>query len=291
MAKKKQPEKSIQELLHGVDLSEQEAKALSERRQKELLQLRKRIKAGETTGDKIRDFVIACHGYPDTALVARYREIDENIARFRGQFVLLVMKEESFHGCTGFGYQPRPNDLSLDVHLCLGVVALGKLILDPKIEKCAIPTCGKHVVAWPPHNGTATEKTGDIFNNHLGNFVEDHRKPLKCKNPMHQLDTHFKVELRIGDQAVADWFTDANDLLYGKTYENMAAILGRPIASALPAETKSVLPELRAVLLRHASNGGAFVKSLLERARKEKLKDSVVITIEDLYEQFGVKAP
>ena len=311
MAKKKQPGQSVQELLQGIDLSEQEALALSERRQNELLQLRKRIKAGETTGDHIRDFVIACHGYSDTALVARYRTIEEDLARYCGQFVLLVSKSEEFHGCTGFDHQPHPNELSLDVHLFMGVIEVGALLLDLEKETCAIPVCGEHICAWHPSDGKATEIATDIENRSSCNFVEAHLKPLKCKNPMHQLDTHFEMELRIGDKAVAEWFTDTNERLYGKAYKNMAVMLGRPLATDEPDQPtpdelvgrigeilllrqKGIFPLRPSVLAPSIivkRNVAKQIKPLLALALQLKLEDKSVISIRELCEIFGVKAP
>jgi len=312
MTKKKQPEKSVQELLQDVDLSEQAERELLGRRQRVWLELGNRIKAGETTGDRIRDFVIACHGYPGTTLLARYRAIAKYVSRYCGQFVLVVKKSEEFHGCTDFGYQPQPSDLSLDVHLYMGVIALGTLILDPKKEKCAIPTCGHHVVARRPHDGTAMKKTGDIFNNNcLCNFVEDLYEPLECKNPAHRLETHFKVELLIGDRDVADWFTGVNERLYGKAYKNMAAMLGRPLVTdqadqPTPDELVCRIGEI--LLLRQQGifpvrpsalapsivvkrNVAKRIKPLLALALQLGLEDDSVLSIKELCEVFGVKAP
>src|SRR3989338_2407153 len=72
-----------------------------------LKQLRERIKKGEMTEDKIRDFVIARYGLLSGEIEAVYRDLETGIRQHVGEFVLMITSEENFHGCTGFGYESR----------------------------------------------------------------------------------------------------------------------------------------------------------------------------------------
>jgi hypothetical protein len=81
-----------------------------------------------------------------------------------GGLVLVVEKRYDFHGCTGFGYEPKPRDYNLDTTLFLGVVPQQRqddfCLLK---EKGALVTVGTERHAyWRPGTDNVFFKDGPI---------------------------------------------------------------------------------------------------------------------------------
>ena len=55
-------------------------------------ELRESIKLGETTGDRIRDFVIARYGFLNEEIEAVYRGLEARIGQHVGEFVLMITR-------------------------------------------------------------------------------------------------------------------------------------------------------------------------------------------------------
>ena len=137
--------KTILDLQAQANSLQADAQSVLVQANDKMKQLRERIKRGETTGDRIKDFVIARYGSLNKEIEAIYRNLEERIRQHVGEFILMIVKEENFHGCTGFGYKPKDEDYVLDEDLYLGILTDGTLILNPADNKCEIPVGGKHV--------------------------------------------------------------------------------------------------------------------------------------------------
>jgi len=112
----------------------------------ELNALRKRIIDGETTGDRIKDFIIAHVGIFDNEESEKpYRGLEDRLKEKVGKKVLVFKQRESIHGCPGI-IPPEvisPMNIGTDTSIEIGVLT-GGLELDVKEGKIVFP-CKKHV--------------------------------------------------------------------------------------------------------------------------------------------------
>lgn len=192
--------------------------------------LRERIKRGETTGDRIRDFVIAHYDFPNKEIEAMYRDLEAQIGQHVGEFILMVAKDENFHGCDEFGYKPKDSDYVLDEYLYLGVLKDDALILNLSDNKCELST-GNHVlcrdVLW-----------GDmelVEKNIAFHFSLNLNKQLKRRNPIacFQKEADLELEVKIGDAEVKEWFEKRREP-HLAVFEEASHLLGRCIEESPP---------------------------------------------------------
>lgn len=188
----------------GIQTNAQDVSAQANEKMKKL---RYQIKHGETTGDRIRDFVIARYGFLNEEIEAMYRDLEARIGQCVGEFVLMIAKNENFQGCTGFGYEPKNRDYILDEHLYLGVLKNGTLVLNPADEKCELPTVN-YVRYWDAWRENVELVEGNLTSHWRHDFGLELNKQLKRRNPMarFQEGTDLKLELKIGDDEVKAWF-------------------------------------------------------------------------------------
>jgi len=103
--------------------------------------LQEKIKSGDSTGDKIRDFVIVNLGTLSPDNEKPYRETEARLKDSVGSQILVVEQKESTHGCPGI-LPPRyidPMFIGIDTELRLGVLTSG-LELDIGEGKIILPT-------------------------------------------------------------------------------------------------------------------------------------------------------
>jgi len=103
-----------------------------------LKRLQEKIKNGDSTGDKIRDFVIVNLGTLSPDYEKPYRETEARLKDGVSNQILVVEQKESTHGCRGF-FPPRYIDPIIDTELRLGVLTSG-LELDIGEGKIILPT-------------------------------------------------------------------------------------------------------------------------------------------------------
>lgn len=106
-----------------------------------LKRLQEKIKSGDSTGDKIRDFVIVNLGTLSPDNEKPYRETEARLKDGIGNQILVVEQKESTHGCPGI-LPPRyidPMFIGIDTELRLGVLTSG-LELDIGEGKIILPT-------------------------------------------------------------------------------------------------------------------------------------------------------
>lgn len=93
---------------------------------KKLKELGERIKKGESTGDKIKDFVISL-GAISEDYEKPYRKMEARLKNKTGNQILVVKQQESIHGCPGI-IPPQHIDpifIGVDTELKLGVLTGG----------------------------------------------------------------------------------------------------------------------------------------------------------------------
>ena len=123
-----------------LELNNRSSSAQSEAFEK-LKQLQEKIKGGESTGDTIKDFVIANLGTLSPDAEKPYRETEVRLKNNVGNHVLSVRQSESIHGCPGI-IPPSyidPMFIGLDTELRLGVLTSG-LELDIGKGEIIFPT-------------------------------------------------------------------------------------------------------------------------------------------------------
>jgi len=121
------------------DLTQKTSSAKSEAG-KRLEQLQEKIKQGATTGDRIKDFVIANLGTLDSDSEKPYREMEERLKGQKGNQILVVDQDESLRGGPGSGIPYiSPDHIGIDITLMLGILTNG-LKLDIQKGKLVFPT-------------------------------------------------------------------------------------------------------------------------------------------------------
>lgn len=107
------------------DLTQQSSSAKSEAG-KRLEQLQEKIKQGATTGDRIRDFVIANLGTFDSEFEKPYRDMEERLKGQKRNQILVVDQDESLRGGPGSGIPYiSPDHIGIDITLMLGILTNG----------------------------------------------------------------------------------------------------------------------------------------------------------------------
>ncbi|GEM_PF-2866676 len=274
--------KDIIELQVKVGRIQTNAQSVSAQANEKMKQLRERIKSGETTGDKIKDFVIARYGFLNDEIEAIYRDLETRVQQHVGEFVLMIVKRESFHGCSGLGYEPKPEDYELDEHIYLGVLKHGSLVLNPADNKCEFLT-SNYARCWDPWRENTELVDGNLASHWSNDFGFNLNKPLNRRNPIARFrmrgdDPDLELEVKIGDSEVKAWFEKQRGKYYLMIFQKMAQLLGRPIAEP---------PELLAELQRRRE---VVAKQLTEIVKKrDQLKRRIASIFESI--RHGVYSP
>ena len=275
--------KNILDLQAQANSIQADAQSVLVQANDKMKQLRERIKRGETTGDRIKDFVIARYGSLNKEIEAIYRNLEERIRQHVGEFILMIVKEENFHGCTGFGYKPKDEDYVLDEDLYLGILTDGTLILNPADNKCEIPVGGKHVRcrdAWRNEKVELVER--NIISNWFHDFGLSLNKPIKRRNPMARFreGLDLELEMKIGDVEVEAWFEKQGGH-YLVIFQKASRLLGRKIKRS---------PQLAVELQRRYEAGAKRLAELIEERNqlKEKIARIFEAVKSGLYSPDGV---
>ena len=204
--------------------------------QEKLKFIQNRIRAGETTGDKLQDYLIARWGTLNFAKVDVYRDIDRRIGDHNGEFVLKIERSESFDGCSGMGYKPRDSEYHVHATVQLGVINGTGLIYEVEPTSCTIPT-SKVVytrdfrdfkMAESYYNKIASSVVAD-FGLHLNQPL------LRRKNNFLPSDNSvLQLELMIGDREVKEWLKAQHSSVL-INFQKAAKKLGRDITQDFPA--------------------------------------------------------
>lgn len=301
---------ALEEACKGTENAQHSTRNLMQER---LQLLRTRILAGESTGDHIKDFVIARYYTFGEAIEERYRSLEQSLQDHMGQFILVIVRKEQplthTFGRGGSNYE-------LFEELFLGVLAGEQLEITPEDSRwyCFLPT--SHC-AWlrdrtPSHYG----KTLDISD--YGSFHDQtHYKHLS--GIIHETPLPA-YEILVGDQAVKDWFAkrgednvlDRNGTRTTLLFGQMAKLVGRPLdPEEFPIVLEEELKERQAaklavivafgMLLAKQGHAGRFndrfsnlgtgeleehLRKTLKRATDLGLEQEIFPTLQELSKQY-----
>ncbi|MEA3248682.1 MAG: hypothetical protein U9Q73_03185 [Nanoarchaeota archaeon] len=207
-----------------LELSNKSSSAQSEAFEK-LKQLQEKIRGGDSTGDKIRDFVIANLGTLSPEAEEPYRETEARLKNRAGSQILVVKQSESIQGCPGITPPAYidPRFIGVDTKLKLGILTSG-LELDIKEGSIILPT-DKHAIKYDRYSRSKWKlKEGPISLNwyefaNLGKEV--HRRMTPLSNDLsahfeHGLTLHLEEEVEKyfgGDRHLDTSYVEALNLL------------------------------------------------------------------------------
>lgn len=176
-----------------------------------MAEVRERVRAGESTGDRVRDFVLSRYGF-SPQIEQTLRDIEVQLFDHVGELVLIVLREENFHGCTGFGGKAEDRDYHLEERWYLGVVSDVELIMDPTKPDLQLPTGGQHLTVRLSYPGQEKVEEDDIRLGHNLDPLYRLNQPLKLRNPMNRRiaipltdQELLQMELIVGSEAVEAW--------------------------------------------------------------------------------------
>lgn len=173
--------------------------------------VRERVRAGESTGDRVRDFVLSRYGH-STKIEQILRDIETQLGGHVGELILVVERDENFHGCTGFGGKAEDRDYHLDEEWHLGVVSASELIMDPIKPDLQLPTGGRHLKVRLSYPGQERVEEGDIDLSWKRDPVTRLNQAFKLRN--HQnvyiatrgtIQDPLHMELIVGNAEVEAW--------------------------------------------------------------------------------------
>jgi hypothetical protein len=180
-----------------LELSNKSSSAQSEAFEK-LKRLQEKIRGGDSTGDKIRDFVIANLRTLSPEAEKPYRETEARLKNGVGSQILVVNQSESIHGCPGIVAPAyiNPMFIGIDTELKLGVLTSG-LELDVKEGNIILPT-DKHAIKydrysrskWKLEEGPISFSWYEFAN--LGKEVQRRMTPMP-----NDLSAHFEHGLTL----------------------------------------------------------------------------------------------
>jgi hypothetical protein len=264
-------------------------KGAQEEAGKALERLRRRIKAGETTGDRIKDFVLT-RGYSlDESLVARYREVEERLARHVGELALFVVRERVLlrHDCFG-GRTPRESDYGSTERWYLGLIESSELVLDLEGGSCAVLTRN-----YVTRKRALVLKEGNVppvrhyeFPPSITDYLERTARMIDFGQPAVP-----RGELLIGNAEVEEWFTRhrGRDTVLCKA----AQLLGKPMEYS--DEYKERCARQRAKALEEISDElpklatkSPVLKAALQHLCDLDEPDFSVISFSELCQKLGI---
>lgn len=224
---------NILELITQADGLKANAQRMVEQADQMKGALRVRISNGETTGDRMRDFIISRYGFLNEEIEAVHRDLEARMSGHVGEFILAITKEENFHGCTGFGYKPQDIDYILEEHFYLGVLKDSVLVLDLAKGTCALPT-GNYAQWSSVRNGNVQLVERNITSGFTHDFGFCLNKQLAHRNPGRRLQKELDLELevKVGDVEVMAWFEKRLERTV--VFQKASHLLGRKIEVSLP---------------------------------------------------------
>lgn len=193
-------------------------------RQERAKKLQERVLNGETTGDKILDFLIArfCYGYYNEdigkmkTMEQMYRDLETRIKKHVGEPFLVTIKQKSFYPLTNpLDDWLRKISKGYTEDIYLGVLKGSSLIFDVAAKKCEIPLAcyvercnivldpktsyveGNIIFSQPV--GILATRSLDLF---LVQTLSYKRRSLIVDEPF------LMVEVRVGNDEIESWFLE-----------------------------------------------------------------------------------
>lgn len=134
----------------------------------------------------------------------------QQVVNSLGQLVLASQVDYKFHGCTGFGYSPSPEDYTRDQDIWLGVIRDGAPIGTTDPPSLTIPVVktvyARTYTSYRPeyfdHINKFQLEFGWFQLAGFDEFVESPAKRYRDNKP----EPEPMFEVAVGDKAVFDWF-------------------------------------------------------------------------------------
>lgn len=228
--------KDINSVLAEIEVKSSGVKAVSESASKQMKNVRERIQKGETTGDRIKDYMLAGGLIlgPDTEKTLR--GVQSKLIEHPGEFILAIERTERFEGCVGFGYEPRNEDYHLKEYLTLGVLNGTELVIeiDSKKTCCSLPT-SRHMHVYNTTAVNLKVENGNLRPFWTIDFWYCLNRKMELRNYMNRrMGDILETELIIGDQAVSNWFGKGSQTMFHRA----ARKIGRESGIKTPMQTE-----------------------------------------------------
>lgn len=280
----------------------------------EMRELRQRIMDGETTGDKIKDFVIVAHYAPNATIEQVYKDLQQTLTGHAGQFVLAVVRTQE---PTRHTFGKGGSDYQLFEDLYLGVLESEELGISP--DKCHLLLSG--CSCNKGHSLLCKTSSLSLDISEYGRRHEKHHYD-RLMGMAHE-GPYSEFEIFVGDQAVKEWFAERGEANIldreGKEtlllFANMAELAGWPLDETeypIIAEEKKRQKKEAAVaiivalgmLLAKQGYAGRFsscfdrlgkqeleetLRKALERGLEFGLEKEPLLTLQQLCEEHGIK--
>lgn len=165
--------------------------------------LRQAIKDGDTTGDKTKDFVIACCGFPEDEILKFFQNLEERMKKHPDKLFLFVTEEED---------DVFNREKLSDLHIIRRVIHLGVmdftknegLIFDPVRESVEVPV--KKYVVCSSTGLTISNKSDEKRKFKIDNFESKNLENRLILNFPFKDGEYPKPEIRVGYSEIKTWF-------------------------------------------------------------------------------------
>lgn len=198
----------------AANAAQNEVAEAAERKRAAREALREKIKAGGTTGDRVKDWLIVSQRDTSEDTETFFRDLVDRVDRCQGEFVLVITRDEQPTKHTMLPEPLAPTDYALRTRFHLGVLD-GELILGFTDGGWNFPT-GTHVRFLDSYRQTPQLKEEDLWFAHIG-FVElALGRPLETRNPFYRDEGHKELEIFIGNDEIGAWLekpADHNELV------------------------------------------------------------------------------
>lgn len=224
-------------LQHALKEHELQEKRLRGFMDKTAEAVRRAVRSGETTGDRIKDFVLACVGVPREEDEKRYRAIDEALKGRRKEFVLVTRPVEIDRGPKYHHAQPPdqarmgimapPPSTETVTRFKCGILQAEELVFSfDEHPRCKLPVT-KWAVESDYCEGDLRKKSSSedisemMFGSAAGHLVLE-----SMTDSVPDELFPFVSKVVVGDKAVRSWLKE-NRHDAEAIYKNCANLLGK----------------------------------------------------------------
>lgn len=299
-------ELDIQEILDlGTKTSSVQSEAV-----KKFKKLQAKIKTGATTGDRIKDFVIAYLGFnslPTQEAEKPYRTIEAQLKNKTGKQILVVKQHETITGCPGIVAPAsiRPMNIGIQTEMSLGILTSG-LELDIANGDVIFPT-KKHVTKydyqdkWELNKGSIVLKCHEnfLYLMDLGKEVETRLEAVPNNSSWYQYGMTIHVGNEVEDYfrrgSLNRFFPISHHLKTDKkqpvnmTYVEALKLIGQEIPEGIKGEyeqeisekRKGIITEIEKLVLKE-SRLEERIKAIYRSAEGGGfMQDGAIVVVED----------
>lgn len=195
--------------LKEAQAAQTEAERAAKKKQAALDALREEIKAGGTTGDRVKDWLIVTQRNGSEKTEAFFRDLVDRVDRCQGEFVLVVSRREEPTKHTMFPEPLSPHDYAVRTQYLLGILH-GELNLNFVDGGWTFPT-GTHARYLEGYRGDVQLREKDLW--FMNSAFVEHvlGRRLETRSPFHSEDNLKELEIFIGNEEVGAWLKKPAD--------------------------------------------------------------------------------